>query len=188
MLVGFVCIFIGKFWVESFHEFVADRSVHRPFCWYLFVFPSFNPTSRLLKMLLATWGPLAWVVTSEIYPTHIRGKVRIAGSLCPIVALMPVLQAMSMSTASNWLLNFGIGYATPYLVNSGPGNVSRPHVESIKRPPASNICPIEAQRILTLLQAGLHTNVFWIWSGCCVLGFIFIFFSERPSHSDRNLC
>lgn len=37
----------------------------------------------------ATWGPLAWVVTGEIYPLAIRGK------------------AMSMSTASNWLLNFG---------------------------------------------------------------------------------
>ena len=35
----------------------------------------------------ATWGPLAWVVTGEIYPTSIRAK------------------AMSMSTASNWLLN-----------------------------------------------------------------------------------
>ncbi|KAK4702214.1 MFS transporter, SP family, sugar:H+ symporter, partial [Phenoliferia sp. Uapishka_3] len=44
-----------------------------------------------------TWGIGAWVVTSEIYPLAIRGK------------------AMSMSTASNWLLNFAIGYATPYL-------------------------------------------------------------------------
>jgi len=38
----------------------------------------------------ATWGPLAWVVTSEIYPTTTRGK------------------QMSMSTASNWLLIFAI--------------------------------------------------------------------------------
>jgi len=76
----------------------------------------------------ATWGPLAWVVTSEIYPTAIRAK------------------AMSMSTASNWLLNFAIGYATPYLVNSGPGD------------------------------AGLHTNVFFVWGGFCVLCFFFTFF------------
>ena len=26
-----------------------------------------------------------------------------------------------MSTASNWLWNFGIGYATPYMVDDGPG-------------------------------------------------------------------
>jgi hypothetical protein len=34
----------------------------------------------------ATWGPFAWVVTSEIYPLSIRGK------------------CMAMSTASNWLV------------------------------------------------------------------------------------
>lgn len=76
----------------------------------------------------ATWGPLAWVVTSEIYPTATRAK------------------QMSMSTASNWLLNFGIGYATPYLVDDVPGS------------------------------AGLKSNVFWIWSGCCFLCFAFVYF------------
>ena len=74
----------------------------------------------------STWGPLAWVVTSEIYPTAIRAK------------------AMSLSTASNWLWNFGIGYATPYMVDSGPGN------------------------------ADLKSKVFFIWGGCCVLCFLFV--------------
>ncbi|GAA5871792.1 hypothetical protein JCM16303_000865 [Sporobolomyces ruberrimus] len=76
----------------------------------------------------ATWGPLAWVVTSEIYPTTTRAK------------------QMSLSTASNWLLNFAIGYATPYLVDDVPGS------------------------------AGLKSKVFFIWSGCCFLCFIFTFF------------
>ncbi|GAA5881110.1 hypothetical protein JCM5296_000847 [Sporobolomyces johnsonii] len=76
----------------------------------------------------ATWGPMPWVVTGEIYPTATRAK------------------QMSMSTASNWLLNFGIGYATPYLVDSGAGN------------------------------ADLGSNVFWIWGGVSVLCFIFVFF------------
>ncbi|GAA5914181.1 sugar porter family MFS transporter [Sporobolomyces salmoneus] len=75
----------------------------------------------------ATWGPLAWVVTSEIYPTTTRGK------------------QMSLSTASNWLLNFAIGYATPYLVDTTPGS------------------------------AGLQSKVFFIWGGCCVLCFLFVF-------------
>ncbi|KAL0957514.1 hypothetical protein HGRIS_001307 [Hohenbuehelia grisea] len=44
-----------------------------------------------------TWGPIAWVAT-------VRAK------------------AMSLSIASNWLWNFGIGYATPYLVNVEPGS------------------------------------------------------------------
>ncbi|TXT07086.1 hypothetical protein VHUM_03256 [Vanrija humicola] len=74
------------------------------------------------------YGPLSWVITSELYPYNIRTK------------------GMSLSTASNWLFNFAIGYATPYLVNTGPGN------------------------------AGLQSNVFWIWGGCCALGVVFAYF------------
>jgi len=48
----------------------------------------------------ATWGPLAWVVTSEMFPLAIRAK------------------ALALSTLSNWLLNFAIGYATPYMVDA----------------------------------------------------------------------
>ncbi|GAA6059049.1 hypothetical protein JCM10212_001274 [Sporobolomyces blumeae] len=70
-----------------------------------------------LAFFAATWGPFAWVVTGEIYPTATRGK------------------QMSMSTASNWLWNFGIGYATPYLVDKAPGS------------------------------AGLQSRVFLIWGG-----------------------
>lgn len=73
-------------------------------------------------------APLSWIVTSELPPYALRTK------------------SMSLSTASNWALNFAIGYATPYLVNTGPGN------------------------------AGLKTNVFWIWGACCVACFIFTYF------------
>ncbi|GAA6030760.1 hypothetical protein JCM8097_008861 [Rhodosporidiobolus ruineniae] len=81
-----------------------------------------------IAFFAATWGPMPWVVTGEIYPTATRGK------------------QMSMSTASNWLFNFGIGYATPYLVNTGPGN------------------------------AGLKSNVFWIWGGVSAVAIFFVFF------------
>ncbi|KAF8603793.1 general substrate transporter [Ceratobasidium sp. AG-I] len=81
-----------------------------------------------IAFFAATWGPIAWVVTGEIFPLNLRAK------------------AMSMSTASNWLWNFGIGYATPYLVNSGPGN------------------------------ANLGVKVFFIWGGTCVGCFLFTFF------------
>ncbi|KAI1751366.1 high-affinity glucose transporter RGT2 [Xylaria castorea] len=50
----------------------------------------------------ATWGPLGWVVTSEIYPLKTRAK------------------SLSLATASNWLLNFIIAFVTPYLVDYGP--------------------------------------------------------------------
>lgn len=46
------------------------------------------------------------VVTGEIFPLKVRAK------------------ALSMTTATNWLLNWAIAYSTPYLVNYGPGNVS----------------------------------------------------------------
>ncbi|GAP83223.1 putative high-affinity glucose transporter RGT2 [Rosellinia necatrix] len=50
----------------------------------------------------STWGPLAWVVTGEIYPLKTRAK------------------SLSLATASNWLLNFVIAFVTPYLVDYGP--------------------------------------------------------------------
>jgi Sugar (and other) transporter len=51
-----------------------------------------------------------------------------------------------MSTASNWLWNWGIGYATPYLVKTGPGN------------------------------AGLGSKVFFIWGTTCLGCLIFTYF------------
>ena len=76
----------------------------------------------------STWGPIAWVITGEIFPLNIRAK------------------AMSLSVASNWLWNFGIGYATPYLVNSGAGN------------------------------ADLGVKVFFIWGSTCFCCIIFTYF------------
>ncbi|PNY27726.1 glucose transporter rco-3 [Tolypocladium capitatum] len=59
-------------------------------CIYIFFFAS-------------TWGPLAWVVTGEIFPLKCRAR------------------SLSMTTATNWLFNWAIAYSTPYLVNFGPG-------------------------------------------------------------------
>ncbi|OTB05123.1 hypothetical protein M426DRAFT_57546 [Hypoxylon sp. CI-4A] len=75
----------------------------------------------------ASWGPVAWVVTSEIYPLKIRAK------------------SMSISTASNWLLNFGIAYGTPFMVEEGTGN------------------------------ANLGAKVFYVWGAFCLLAAIFVY-------------
>ncbi|KAL9940770.1 hypothetical protein V8E36_000258 [Tilletia maclaganii] len=77
----------------------------------------------------STWGPGAWVVCSEIFPLAIRAK------------------ALSLCVASNWLWNFCIGMATPYLVHDGPG------------------------------YAGLGQKVFWIWGTTCLAASIFAFFT-----------
>jgi sugar porter (SP) family MFS transporter len=81
-----------------------------------------------IAFFASTWGPIAWVVTGEIFPLNVRAK------------------AMSLSVASNWLWNFGIGYATPYLVNDVPGS------------------------------AGLKSNVFFIWGSTCFCCIIFTYF------------
>jgi len=73
-----------------------------------------------------SWGPCAWVVTGEIFPLKVRAK------------------SLSMTTASNWLLNWAIAYATPYLVNNDPGD------------------------------ANLGAKVFFIWGGCCFICIFFV--------------
>ncbi|KAI8978166.1 AmMst-1 [Trametes punicea] len=76
----------------------------------------------------ATWGPVAWVIVGEIFPLNVRAK------------------GMSLSAASNWLWNWALAFATPYLVNSGHGN------------------------------AGLGVKVFFIWGSTCAGCVIFTYF------------
>ncbi|KAI0658029.1 general substrate transporter [Cubamyces menziesii] len=76
----------------------------------------------------STWGPIAWVIVGEIFPLNVRAK------------------AMSLSVASNWLWNWAISYATPYLVNPGAGN------------------------------ANLGVKVFFIWGSTCAGCIVFTYF------------
>jgi hypothetical protein len=71
---------------------------------------------------------LCRVVTGEIFPLKVRAK------------------SLSITTASNWLLNWAIAYSTPYLVNYGPGN------------------------------ANLQSKIFFIWGGCCFICIAFVYF------------
>jgi MFS family permease len=74
----------------------------------------------------ASWGPVAWVITAEIYPLKTRAK------------------ANSISTASNWMLNFAISYGTPYLVGDGVGT------------------------------AALGPKVFFVWGAFCIVSIVFV--------------
>lgn len=76
----------------------------------------------------STWGPCAWVVTGESFPLKARAK------------------GLSMTTASNWLLNFIIAYVTPYMVDDGPGD------------------------------ANMGSKVFFVWGGFCVICTFFVYF------------
>ncbi|OHF01502.1 hypothetical protein CORC01_03258 [Colletotrichum orchidophilum] len=76
----------------------------------------------------STWGPLAWVVNGEIFGLKTRAK------------------SLSLSTATNWLLNWAIAYSTPYLVNYGDG------------------------------YANLQSKIFFIWFGCCFVCIAFVYF------------
>ena len=51
-----------------------------------------------IAFFAATWGPIAWVITGEIFPLQIRAK------------------AMSLTTASNWACNWAIAYSSKSLL------------------------------------------------------------------------
>ena len=52
-----------------------------------------------IAFFASTWGPIAWVVTGEIFPLKIRAK------------------GVSLSAASNWLWNWVIAYSSEYLTS-----------------------------------------------------------------------
>ncbi|KIM38716.1 hypothetical protein M413DRAFT_75786 [Hebeloma cylindrosporum] len=91
-------------------------------------------TCIYIAFFATSWGPVIWVLTGEIFPLGIRAK------------------SMSLAVASNWLWNFGIGYATPYLVN----------------PTTTGINGVKA--------ANLGVKVFFIWGSTCVGCLIFTYF------------
>ncbi|KAK9490033.1 general substrate transporter [Lipomyces doorenjongii] len=80
-----------------------------------------------IAFFASTWGPVAWVVTGETFSLRTRSK------------------SVALCTMSNWIWNFGIGYATPYMVDSGPGN------------------------------ANLGAKVFFIWGTFCLTAVIFVY-------------
>ena len=109
-----VCQFIVAGVGSTLDTDAANKAFVAFICIYIFFFAS-------------TWGPIAWVVTGEIFPLKARAK------------------CLSMTTATNWLLNWAIAYATPYLVQPGAGN------------------------------ANLQAKVFYIWGSFCVVCAIFVY-------------
>jgi SP family sugar:H+ symporter-like MFS transporter len=99
--------------VAGTSDLAAQRAAIAFVCIYIFFFAS-------------SWGPVAWVVTGEMFPLQVRAK------------------CLSMTTATNWLLNWAIAYSTPYMVDEGPG------------------------------YANLESKVFFIWGSFCMVGIVFV--------------
>jgi sugar porter (SP) family MFS transporter len=108
-----ICQFIVAIVGVTAHSQEAQKALISFVCIYIFFFA-------------CSWGPVAWVVTGEIFPLKSRAK------------------GLSITTATNWLLNWAIGYATPYMVDNEPGD------------------------------ANLGSKVFFIWGSFCGLCFIFV--------------
>ncbi|KAL8838586.1 MAG: hypothetical protein Q9176_004983 [Flavoplaca citrina] len=118
LLFGAVGMFVCQYIVAIAGTVDPDNTVTNKVliafvCIYIFFFAS-------------SWGPVAWVVTGELFPLKVRAK------------------CLSITTASNWLLNWAIAYATPYMVNSGPGN------------------------------ANLQSKVFFVWGTFCLICCFFV--------------
>lgn len=73
-------------------DLAAQRAAIAFVCIYIFFFAS-------------SWGPVAWVVTGELFPLKVRAN------------------CLAMTTASNWLLNWAIAYSTPYMVDEEYANL-----------------------------------------------------------------
>eukprot|EP00492_Amphilonche_elongata_P003551 TRINITY_DN38_c2_g1_i1.p1 TRINITY_DN38_c2_g1~~TRINITY_DN38_c2_g1_i1.p1 ORF type:complete len:255 (+),score=39.49 TRINITY_DN38_c2_g1_i1:275-1039(+) len=98
LLMGAIIMCISQFIVAivgtiaGTDNLPAQRAAIAFVCFFIFGFAS-------------SWGPVAWVVTGEIFPLKVRAK------------------ALSMTTATNWLLNFVIAFITPYVVDEEHANL-----------------------------------------------------------------
>ncbi|KAG6917552.1 hypothetical protein DXG01_002020 [Tephrocybe rancida] len=124
-IVAIVGVTAGKIPGGTAVDHVVNLAAQRVLIAFVCIYIAFFATS---------WGPVAWVLTGEISPLNIRAK------------------AMSLAVASNWLWNFGIGYATPYLVN--PSTTG----------------------ILGVKTANLGVKVFFIWGSTCLGCLVFTYF------------
>lgn len=120
LLFGAIGMFICQFIVASVGTALPDSKVANKVliafvCFYIYFFAS-------------SWGPVAWVVTGELYPLKSRAK------------------CLSMTTATNWLFNWAIAYATPYMVDDDEGS------------------------------AGLGSKVFFVWGSFCLMACFFVWF------------
>ncbi|KAK6463082.1 Hgt4 glucose and galactose sensor [Scheffersomyces coipomensis] len=82
-----------------------------------------------IAFFASSWGGCTWALCSDIYGISIRQK------------------AISITTATNWIVNFVFAYITPYLIDTGKHT------------------------------AAIGNKIFFIWGGCNFLGTMFVYFT-----------
>lgn len=93
LMGGAICMFIGQIIVGTMGT-VYPGDTNGPAGKALVAF-----TCLFIASFAATWGPLAYIVTSETYPTRLRGK------------------CIALAVSSNWIWNLIIAIITPYLTD-----------------------------------------------------------------------
>jgi SP family sugar:H+ symporter-like MFS transporter len=117
--INFAVTFIGLYLVEHYgrRKSLIGGAVWMFICFMIFASvghfmldlndPSRTPTPGVVLIVFAclfilgfatTWGPMIWTIQAEIFPSRYRAK------------------GMALSTASNWIWNFNIGFFTPFIV------------------------------------------------------------------------
>lgn len=119
--INFGVTFIGLYMVEHFgrRKSLIAGSIWMFICFMIFASvghfmlnlqdPTLTPTPGIVLIVFAclfilgfatTWGPMIWTIQAEIFPSRYRAK------------------GMALSTASNWIWNFCIGFFTPFITGA----------------------------------------------------------------------
>ncbi|UKZ65087.1 uncharacterized protein TrAtP1_006288 [Trichoderma atroviride] len=119
--INFGVTFIGLYMVEHFgrRKSLIAGSIWMFICFMIFASvghfmlnltdPAATPTPGIVLIVFAclfilgfatTWGPMIWTIQAEIFPSRYRAK------------------GMALSTASNWIWNFCIGFFTPFITGA----------------------------------------------------------------------
>ncbi|KAK1254845.1 hypothetical protein MKX08_008840 [Trichoderma sp. CBMAI-0020] len=119
--INFGVTFIGLYMVEHFgrRRSLIAGSIWMFICFMIFASvghfmldlndPASTPTPGIVLIVFAclfilgfatTWGPMIWTIQAEIFPSRYRAK------------------GMALSTASNWIWNFCIGFFTPFITGA----------------------------------------------------------------------
>lgn len=120
LIVGAIGMAVCQLLIASFTA-AAGQDLESVAQTILIVFCALN-----IFFFAASWGPVVWVITSEIYPLKVRAK------------------SMSISTSSNWLLNFALAYGTPFMVGQDSGS------------------------------ADIGPKVFFLWGAFCIVAIFFV--------------